>query len=112
MTDAPLTLHNAVAYLIDKHPKVLSTVSTVLTIVGGIILFPGVSACARGTILEHPAVTVAGGIALAAGRRLRRTLDSAATQGQASGQGTIEYGDDHRRDGIEPDRLLPVDFVV
>ena len=116
VTDAPLTLHNAVDYLIAKHPKVLSTVSTVLTIVGGIILFPGVSACARGTILEHPAVTIAGGIALAVGRRLRRALNSAAAlaaaQGQASSQVTIEDVDDHRRDGIEPDRLLPVDFVV
>jgi len=76
--DAQLALHNAVVYLIDKHPKVLSTVSTVLTTVGGIILFPGVAACASGTILAHPAVTLAGGIAVAVGRWLRRALNSAA----------------------------------
>ena len=116
MPDAPLTLHNAVDYLIAKHPKVLSTVSTVLTTVGGIILFPGVTACARGTILAHPAVTIAAGIAVAVGRWLRRALNSAAAlaadQAQASGQVTIEDVDDHRRDGTEPDGLLSVDFVV
>jgi len=113
VTDVPLTLHNAMDYLIAKHPKILSTVSTVLTTVGGIILFPGVSACARGTILAHPAVTIAGGIALAVGRRLRRALNSAtalaAAQGQESGQVNIEDVDDHRRDGTEPDRLLSLD---
>jgi hypothetical protein len=114
--DAPLTLHNAVDYLIAKHPKVLSIASTVLTTVGGIILFPGVSACARGTILAHPAVTIAGGIALAVGRRLRRALNSAAAlaavQAQTSDQVTIEDVNGHRRDGTEPDGLLSVDFVV
>ena len=116
MTDAPLTLHNVVDYMIAKHPKVLSTVSTVLTTVGGIILFPGVSACARGTILAHPAVTIAGGIALVVGRRLRRALNSAAAlapaQEQASGQVTIEDVDDHRGERTEPDGLLSVDSVV
>ena len=116
VTDAPLALHNAVDYLITKHPKVLSTVSTVLTTVGGIILFPGVSACARGTILTHPAVTIAEGIALTVGRRLRRALNSAATlaavQAQARGQVSTEGVDDYRRDGTVPDGLLSVDFVV
>ena len=119
MTDTPLALHSAVDHLIAKHPKVLSTVSTVLTTVGGIILFPGVSACARGTILAHPAVTIAGGIAVAVGRWLRRVLNSAAALAaaqaqaqQASGQVTIEDVDDHRRDGSEPDGLLPVDSAV
>ena len=104
--------------MIAKYPKVLSTVSTVLTTVGGIILFPGVVACARGTILAHPAVTIAGGIAVAVGRRLRRALNPAAAvaaaqaQAQASGQTTIEDVDDHRRDGDEPDGLLSVDCVV
>lgn len=111
--DAPLGLHNAVDHLISKHPKVLSIVSTVLTTVGGIILFPGVAACARGTILAHPAVTIAGGIAVTVGRRLRRALNSAAAlaavQAQASGQVTIEGVDDHRRDGTEPDGLLCLD---
>ena len=102
--------------MIAKYPKGLSTVSTVLTIMGGIVLFPGVSACAHGTILAHPAVTIAGGIAVAVGRRLRRALKSAATlaaaQAQASGHVTIEDADDHRRDGTEPDGLLSIDFVV
>jgi len=83
--------------------------------VGGIILFPGVAACARGTIFAHPAVTIAGGIAVAVGRWLRRALNSAATlavvQPQASGP-TIEDMGDHGRDGTEPDGLLSADFVV
>lgn len=117
MRDAPLALHNAVDHLIAKHPKVLSTVSTVLTIVGGIILFPGVSACVRGTILAHPTVTIAGGIAVAVGRWLRRALNSAAAlaaeqaQAQASGQVTTENVDEHR-DGTVPGDLLSVDFDV
>jgi len=116
VTDAPLTLHNAVDHLIAKHPKVLSIISIVLTTVGGIILFPGVAAYARGTILAHPAVTIAGGIAVAVGRWLRRALNSAAAlaaaQAQASGQVTIEGMDSHRRDRTEPDGLLSVGFVV
>jgi len=114
-TDAPLALHRVVDHLVARHPKVLSTVSTMLTTVGGIILFPGVAACARGTILAHPTVTIAGGIAVAVGRRLRRALNSAtlaAAQAQASGQVTIEDVDDDRRDRTEPDSLLSVDFVV
>ena len=102
--------------LIAKHPKVLSTVSTVLTTVGGIILFPGVAACASGTILTHPTVTITGGIAVILGRRLRCTLNSAAalaaTQAQASGQVNIEAVDDHRQDRTEPNGLLSVDFIV
>jgi len=113
MTAALLALHNAVDYLIAKHPRVLSTISTVLTTVGGIILFPGVSACARGTILAHPAVTIAGGIAVAVGRLMRRALNStaalAAAQEQASGQVTLEDVGDHRGDGTG---LLSVEFVV
>ena len=84
--------------MIAKHPKVLSTVSTVLTTVGGIIGLPGFSEWAQGTILARPAVRVAGGIAFAVGRRLRHALNSAAAatlaaaqaQAQASGQVTIE----------------------
>jgi hypothetical protein len=116
VADTPLPPRNAVDYLIARHPKVLSTVSTALTIVGGIILFPGVTACASGTILAHPAVTLAGGIAVLVGRWLRRTLNSAATlaaaQAQISSQGTIDDVDDHRRDGTEPDGQLAVHFVV
>ena len=85
----------------------LSTVSTVLTTLGGIILFPGVSAWAGGTILAHPAVTIAGGIALALGRQLRRALNSAAAQAQA-----LEDVGDHRGDRTEPNGLLSVNFVV
>ena len=113
MTAVPLALHNAVDYLISKHPKVLSIVSTVLTTVGGVILFPGVSACARGTILAHPAVTIAGGIAVAVGRWLSRALDSAALavgQAQTSGQVTTDGVYGYQRDG--PDHLLSVEFVV
>jgi orotidine-5'-phosphate decarboxylase len=125
VTDTPLALRNAGDYMIARHPKVLSTVSTALTIVGGIILFPGVTACASGTILAHPAVTIAGGIALAVGRRLRRALNSAAAlaaaqaQAQASRQAgkqasrqvtTVDV--DENRDGTEPEGLLSVDFVV
>ena len=115
-TEVPLALRKAVDHLIAKHPKVLSTASTVLTTVGGIILFPGVAACARGTILAHPAVTIAGGVAVVVGRRMRRALNPAAAlaaaQAQASGQVTIEDVDNHRRDGTEPDGLLSVGFVV
>jgi len=63
-----------------------------------------------------PAVTIAGGIALVVGRRLRRALNSAAAlaaaQEQASGQVTIEDVDDQRRDGTEPGGLLSIDFIV
>ena len=111
-----LALHNAVDYLVARHPKVLSTVSTALTTLGGMILFPGVSACAQGTILAHPAVTIAGGIALLLGRRLRRALNSAAAlaaaQAQASGQVAFEDVGDHRGDRTGPDGLLSVGFVV
>jgi ABC-type antimicrobial peptide transport system permease subunit len=90
-------LHNAVDRLIAKHPKALSTISTALTIVGGIIVFPGISEYARGTILAHPAVTIAGGIVVAVGGRIRHALNSAAAlaAAQASGQVPIEDVDDH-----------------
>ena len=105
--------------LITRNSKVLSPVSTGLIIVGGIILFPGVSACASGTILAHPAVTIAGGIAVVVGRWLRRALNSttalAAAQAHAGGQVTIEGVGGHRRErrgGTEPDGLLSAVFVV
>jgi hypothetical protein len=76
-----------------KHRKVVSTVSTVLITVGGIILFPGVSAYASGTILAHPGVTIAGAIAVTVGKWLRSALDSAtaraAERAQPSGQAAI-----------------------
>ncbi|KAH9958380.1 hypothetical protein BJV74DRAFT_753057, partial [Russula compacta] len=61
----------AVHRLITKHPKVMSSVSTVLIIMGSIVLLPGISACVNGTILAHPAVKVAAGVAVAVGKWLR-----------------------------------------
>jgi len=88
--DAPLGLQNALDNFIIKHRKVVSTVSTVLITVGGVVLLPGLSACVSGTILAHPGVTVAGGIAVVVGKWLRSALDSAtartAARAQASGQ--------------------------
>jgi len=88
--DAPLGLQNAFDNFIIKHRKVVSTVSTVLITVGGVVLLPGLSACVSGTILAHPGVTVAGGIAIVVGKWLRSALDSAtartAARAQASGQ--------------------------
>jgi hypothetical protein len=69
-------------YLITKHPKAVSTVSTVLIVVGGIVLFPGISAWANGTVLAHPAVTIAGAIAVAVGKWLRAALNSAAAKAE------------------------------
>ena len=88
--DAPLGPRNAFDNFIIKHRKVVSTVSTVLITVGGIVLLPGLSACVSGTILAHPGMTVAGGIAVVVGKWLRSALDSAtardAARAQASGQ--------------------------
>jgi len=81
--DAPLGLQNAFDNFIIKHRKVVSTVSTVLITVGSIVLFPGVSACASGTILAHPAVTVAGAIAVTVGNWLRNELNSATARAAA-----------------------------
>ncbi len=52
------------------------------------MLLPGVSACAAGTIFAHPAVTVAGAIAVVVGKWLRVTLQSAAANGAAQAQST------------------------
>jgi hypothetical protein len=107
--DAPLRLYDALDYLIAKHPKVVSTVSTVLITVGGIILLPGVSACASGTILAHPAVTVAGAIAVVVGKWPKRALNSAATkaaaQVQRRNQRVIEDVDGYRQRRTERDRV-------
>ena len=80
--DAPLGFRNGLDYLITKHPKAVSTVSTVLIAVGGMVLFPGISAWASGTALAHPAVTVAGAIAVAVGKWLRAALNSAAAKAE------------------------------
>ena len=116
MEDALLRLRNTLDYLIAKHPKVVSTVSTVLIAVGGIILLPGISACASGTILAHPAVTVAGTIAVVVGKWLKRALNSTATkaaaQVQRRNQGVIEDVNGYRQWRTERDHLLSVEFVV
>jgi len=77
VADAPPALYNALRYVVAKHPKVLSTASTVLITVGSIVLFPGVTTCATGTVLAHPAVTVAGGISAVVGKLLRAAVHSA-----------------------------------
>ena len=76
----PLGLQNVFDNFIIKHRKVVSTVSTVLITVGGVVLLPGLSACVSGTILAHPGVTFAGGIAVVVGKWLRRALDSATAR--------------------------------
>ena len=77
-----LNPRKALHCLITKHPKVMSSISTVLIIVGGIVLLPGFSACVNGTILAHPAVKIAGGAAVAVGKWLRSTVAKATTQEQ------------------------------
>ena len=114
--DGPLGLYHPLDYLIAKHPKVVSTVSNVLIAVGGIVLLPGVSAWANGTIFAHPAVTVAGAIAVVVGKWLRSALNSAAAkraaQARLRGQGIIEDGNGRRQGRMERGRLLFVEFVV
>jgi hypothetical protein len=77
VADVQPALYNALGDVVTKHPKVLSTVSIVLITVGSIVLFPGVTACAAGTVLAHPAVTVAGGISVVVGKLLRTAVHSA-----------------------------------
>ncbi len=114
--EAPLGLHHLVDYLIAKHPKVMSTVSNLLIFVGGSVLLPGVTAWVSGTIIAHPAVTVAGGVAVAVGKWLRSALNSAAAkraaQARLRGQGIIEDGNGRRQGRMERGRLLFVEFVV
>ncbi|KAH9964409.1 hypothetical protein BJV74DRAFT_717806, partial [Russula compacta] len=62
---------NPPGYLTTEHPKVMTKISTVLIIVGGIVLLPGFSEWVGGTILGHPAVKVAGAIAFAIGQWLK-----------------------------------------
>jgi hypothetical protein len=71
---------DALDNLITKHPKVMSTVSTILITMGSIVLFPGFTACASGTILAHPAVSVAGAVAVAIGKWFRTALNSATAR--------------------------------
>jgi len=74
--------------VIAKHPKLMSNVSTVLIAVGSLVLLPGVTACAAGTIFAHPAVTVAGAISVVVGKWLRVALQSATANGAAQAQPT------------------------
>jgi len=114
--DGPLGVHHPLDYLIAKHPKVVSTVSNVLIIVGGIVLLPGVSVWANGTIFGHPAVTVAGAIGVVVGKWLRSALKSAAAkravQARLRGQGVIDDVNGQRRGRTERGRLLSIEFVV
>ena len=114
--DGTLGLYHPLDFLIAKHPKVMSAVSNVLIAVGGIVLLPGVSAWANGTIFAHPAVTVAGAIAVVVGKWLRSALKSAAAkraaQARLRGQGVIDDVNGRRRGRTERDRLLSVEFVV
>ncbi|KAH9964810.1 hypothetical protein BJV74DRAFT_786271 [Russula compacta] len=81
---------------ITKHPKVMSSISTVLIIMGSIVLLPGISACVNGTILAHPAVKVAAGVAVAVGKWLRSAASKATTQAQSTGQANIGDGNSRR----------------
>ncbi|KAH9964414.1 hypothetical protein BJV74DRAFT_726392, partial [Russula compacta] len=67
----PLKARKWLNYFIAKHPKAMYRVSAVLIAVGGIMLLPGFSECAGGTILAHPAMKVAGAITVAVGKWLR-----------------------------------------
>jgi hypothetical protein len=79
-------------YFTTKHPKVLSTLSTVLVAMGNIASHPGVSACVGGPILA--AVQSVGAIAVAIGEWLRNELDSAgattSAQARPSGRRATE----------------------
>jgi hypothetical protein len=81
-------------YLINKHPKVMSTISIVLIWVGRIASVPGVSACLGGTILAPQAVQAAGAITIGAGEWLQAAVNSAATgvatDARPSGEAAIE----------------------
>jgi len=66
-------------YFVKKHPKVVSTVSTVLITMGGIVLLPGVSECIGGKIFTPNAVLATGAIAVAVGKWLKSAVDSAAS---------------------------------
>jgi hypothetical protein len=79
-------------YFTTKHPKVVSTLSTVLVVMGNIASHPGVSACVGGPILA--AVQSVGAIAVAIGEWLRNELDSAGAttpaQARPSGRRATE----------------------
>lgn len=87
MEGAPFAWHNDLRYIITKHPKVMSTISTALILAGSIVLLPGVSTYAGDTILAHPVVKIGGGIAIAAGKWLRTTVSSAEGVAQAEPRG-------------------------
>ena len=70
-----------------------STVSTLLTTVGDIVLSPGFLTCVSGTVLAHPAVVITGAIAGTVGKWLRSALnsteESAAARAQPRGQEAV-----------------------
>jgi len=86
VVDAPLRPRNALGYLITKHPETMSSVSTVLITVGGMACLPGFANCVAGTILAHPAVTFAGGIAFSVGNWLKAVVNSATADGDTRAQ--------------------------
>jgi len=79
-------------YLTARHPKMVSSLSTVLVAVGNIASHPGVSACVGGPILA--AVQSVGALAVTVGEWLRDALDSAGApaQAQPSGRRTTDVG--------------------
>lgn len=103
-TDTPPPLwrvkaRKALRYLAAKHPKVVSTLSTVLVTVGNIASHPGFSACVGGPILA--AVQSVGALAVTVGEWLRNALDSAGAPAQAQPGGrrtTTDVGGRARRE--------------
>jgi hypothetical protein len=68
---------------VKKHHKVVSTISTVLITMGGIMLLPGVSECIGGKMLTPNAVLATGAIAVTIGKWLKSAVDSVAQAAQA-----------------------------
>jgi len=77
VANAPLRPQHALGHLITKHPKIMSSISTVLITVGGIACLPGFANCVANTLLAHPAVTFTGGIAVSVGNWLKAVVHSA-----------------------------------
>ena len=89
-----LYAHKPINYVVMKHPKIVSAVSTVLITVGEIVLLPGVSAYIGSIIFAPHAVKAAGAIAVAVGKWLKGAVGSsaakAAVQPQPNGQVAVE----------------------
>ena len=89
MVDSPpLCLRHARRVLISfvtKRRKVVSTISTVLVTVGGIVSLPGVSEIIGGAMFTPYVVRAAGAIAVAVGKWLKAAVDSAAANQSPQG---------------------------